>query len=258
MWRFRSFLPLSPGEEPITLGEGDTPLLGADAPARRLGLANLWIKDEGTNPTGSFKARGLSAADHPRRSRRGRAVRAADRGQCRRRRCRVRRPGRSAGPGLRADARPRERSWPRSLVFGGDLVLLDGHIGDCGAGGPRLRRRDRGRRSLHPARALSDRGQEDAGPGARACSSAGRCRLRSSIPTGGGTGLIGMWKAFLRAPRRRAGSRASCHGCTRCRAAAARRVVRAFESGARPVRALARSVDRGERVSACPARWATA
>src|ERR1044071_7165867 len=62
MWRFRSFLPLDPGEEPVTLGEGDTPLLRAPRLAAALGLGDIWIKDEGCNPTGSFKSRGLSAA----------------------------------------------------------------------------------------------------------------------------------------------------------------------------------------------------
>ena len=54
MWRFRSFLPLEGGEEPITLGEGDTPLLRAPRLASALGLGDIWIKDEGCNPTGSF------------------------------------------------------------------------------------------------------------------------------------------------------------------------------------------------------------
>src|SRR5690606_7816791 len=62
MWRSRPFLPLGPGESPMTLGEGDTPLLEAPRIGRRLGLTDLWIKDEAANPTGSFKARGLSAA----------------------------------------------------------------------------------------------------------------------------------------------------------------------------------------------------
>src|ERR1700710_2889274 len=62
MWRYRSFLPLEPGEEPVTLGEGDTPLLKAPRLAAALGLGDILIKDEGCHPTGSFKSRGLSAA----------------------------------------------------------------------------------------------------------------------------------------------------------------------------------------------------
>ena len=62
MWRYRSFLPLSPGEQPVTLGEGDTPLLHVARLGAELGLHELRVKDEGANPTGSFKSRGLSAA----------------------------------------------------------------------------------------------------------------------------------------------------------------------------------------------------
>ena len=62
MYRFRELLPLDPGEEPVTLGEGGTPLLPLPRLAAHLGLKHLWAKDEGQNPTGSFKARGLGMA----------------------------------------------------------------------------------------------------------------------------------------------------------------------------------------------------
>jgi threonine synthase len=62
MWRFRELLPLRDGEEPITIGEGDTPLLSLDRLGTELGGVRLLVKDEGRNPTGSFKDRGLSAA----------------------------------------------------------------------------------------------------------------------------------------------------------------------------------------------------
>ena len=62
MYRFRELTPLAPSEEPITLGEGGTPLLPLPRLARHLGLHHLWAKDEGQNPTGSFKARGLGMA----------------------------------------------------------------------------------------------------------------------------------------------------------------------------------------------------
>ena len=62
MYRFRELLPLDDAEEPVTLGEGATPLLSLPRVASHLGLAQLWAKDEGQNPTGSFKARGLGMA----------------------------------------------------------------------------------------------------------------------------------------------------------------------------------------------------
>lgn len=62
MYRFRELIPLHAGEEPVTLGEGGTPLLGLGRLAQHLGLTALFAKDEGQNPTGTFKARGLAMA----------------------------------------------------------------------------------------------------------------------------------------------------------------------------------------------------
>jgi threonine synthase len=62
MWRYRELMPLSDGEEPLTLGEGWTPLVHAKRIGKELGLPRLFVKDESLNPTNSFKARGLSAA----------------------------------------------------------------------------------------------------------------------------------------------------------------------------------------------------
>lgn len=62
LWRYRELLPLEPGERPLTLGEGGTPLLRARRAGAALRLARLLIKDEALNPTGSFKARGMAVA----------------------------------------------------------------------------------------------------------------------------------------------------------------------------------------------------
>jgi threonine synthase len=62
MYRFRELTPLAADEEPVTLGEGGTPLLALPRLGAHLGLRRLWAKDEGQNPTGSFKARGLGMA----------------------------------------------------------------------------------------------------------------------------------------------------------------------------------------------------
>src|SRR5260370_5566358 len=59
LWRYREVLP--PGE-PVTLGEGMTPLVHAARLGASMGLQRLYVKDEGLNPTGSFKARGMTAA----------------------------------------------------------------------------------------------------------------------------------------------------------------------------------------------------
>src|SRR5438034_74681 len=62
MWRYREMLPLFEGEEPVTLGEGFTPLVHAARLGRAVGLTRLFVKDESLNPTNSFKARGQSTA----------------------------------------------------------------------------------------------------------------------------------------------------------------------------------------------------
>jgi len=62
MWRYREILPIMKKENVVTLGEGWTPLTPTPRLAEKLGLSNLLVKDEGIMPTGSFKARGLSAA----------------------------------------------------------------------------------------------------------------------------------------------------------------------------------------------------
>ncbi|MCL6640192.1 MAG: pyridoxal-phosphate dependent enzyme, partial [Candidatus Rokubacteria bacterium] len=62
MYRFRELTPLEAGEEPVTLGEGGTPLVPLPRLAAHLGLRQLLAKDEGQNPTGTFKARGLGMA----------------------------------------------------------------------------------------------------------------------------------------------------------------------------------------------------
>jgi threonine synthase len=194
MWRFRSWLPITPDEEPVTLGEGDTPLLRAAATGRALGFDDLWIKDEGANPTGSFKARGLSAAVT-------RALRAGASGFVlpTAGNAGVAAAAYAARAGLPVRVYAPDTTPPAILMqirwFGGDLVLLDGHIGDCGRAArayaaetgavdlSTLREpyRIEGKKTLGLELALQQ-----------------NWTLPDVIiyPTGGGTGLIGMWKAF--------------------------------------------------------------
>ncbi len=62
IWRYRELLPLADTHQILALGEGGTPLLRADRQGARLGLSRLYIKDEGLNPTASFKVRGMAVA----------------------------------------------------------------------------------------------------------------------------------------------------------------------------------------------------
>jgi threonine synthase len=194
MWRYREWLPLVDGEQPISLGEGCTPLLGLEHLGRSLGFEQLLVKDEGLNPTGSFKARGLAAAV-------SRAVLAGAQ------RFVVPTAG-NAGVALAAYATRAGVSarvyapaaTPATILsqikrFGADLQLIDGHIGDCGKA----------------ARAYSaETGAVDVSTLREPYRIEGKKTLGLELaeqlgwtlpdvivyPTGGGTGLIGMWKAF--------------------------------------------------------------
>jgi threonine synthase len=195
MWRFRNFLPLQAGEEPVTLGEGDTPLLRAPRLAGALGLGDIWIKDEGCNPTGSFKSRGLSAA----------ITRASLAGA---NQFVVPTAGNavfaSAAYAARAGAQVRvyaPRTTPATILsqivaFGGDLVLLDGHIGDCGKAA-RTYAAETGAMDLSTLR------EPYRIEGKKTLGLEIAMQLNWTMPdviiypTGGGTGLIGMWKAFV-------------------------------------------------------------
>ncbi len=194
MWRYREWLPLADGESPVTLGEGGTPLLAVERVAARHGFGDLWVKDESGNPTGSFKARGLAAA----------VTRAVQAGV---RRLVVPTAG-NAGVALaayatRAGVAARvyaPASTPPTILtqirsFGAELVLVEGHIGDCGKA----------------ARAYAaDTGALDVSTLREPYRIEGKKSLGLELaeqfgwtlpdvivyPTGGGTGLIGMWKAF--------------------------------------------------------------
>ncbi len=194
MWRYRPFLPLMPDEQPVTLGEGDTPLLRCTRTGARQGFSDLWVKDEAANPTGSFKARGLSAA----------ITRAYAAGV---RRFVIPTAGNAgvaaaayaarAGVSVRVYA---PRSTPATILaqietFGGDLQLLDGHIGDCGKAA-RAYGAESGAMDLSTLREpYRIEGKKTLG---LELSMQLGWRLPDAIiyPTGGGTGLLGMWKAF--------------------------------------------------------------
>ncbi|MEQ1691483.1 MAG: threonine synthase [Gemmatimonas sp.] len=130
-WRYRALLPVFDGEAPVSLGEGLTPLIETPALAAAVGVRRLWIKDEGQNPTGSFKARGMTAAVTrargagmpglvvPTAGNAGAALAAY---------------GAAAGMPVRVFA---PRTTPRPILdtieaMGATLIRIDGHIGDAG------------------------------------------------------------------------------------------------------------------------------
>jgi threonine synthase len=194
MWRFRRFLPLADGEAPVTLGEGDTPLLQLDRAAPTLGYDALWLKDESTNPTGSFKARGLAMAVTravlggaeafvvPTAGNAGVALAAYA--------ARAGRPARIYAPATTPRTILNQIRW-----FGGDLELLDGHIGDCGRRALEFARET----GAFPMATLREpyRIEGKKTLGLEIARQMG-WRLPDAVvyPAGGGTGLIGMWLAF--------------------------------------------------------------
>jgi len=194
MWRHREFMPLMPGEEPVSLGEGGTPLLRSGRLAERLGVRDLWIKDEAPNPTGSFKARGLAAAIT-------RAVKAGARSfvlpTAGNAGVAAAAYGARAGAGVKVFA---PRSTPKPLLaqmaaYGADVVTIEGHIGDCG----KLARQHAAETLAMDLSTLREpyRIEGKKTLGLEIAEQLGWSLPGAIIyPAGGGTGLIGMWKAF--------------------------------------------------------------
>jgi threonine synthase len=194
MWRYREWLPLEPEAEPVTLGEGATPLVRAHRLERHVGVRELWIKDESQNPTGSFKARGLAMAVTRARAGGARGFTIPTAGNAG---VALSAYGARAGLPVRVFA---PRTTPQTILqqiraFGADLELLDGHIGDCG----------RASRAYADASGAFDvstlrepyRIEGKKTLGLELAEQFG-WRLPDVVvyPAGGGTGLIGMWKAF--------------------------------------------------------------
>ena len=194
MWRYADVLPLARGEVPVSLGEGGTPLLASPVLAGELGLRALWVKDEALNPTGSFKARGMSAAVTrakalgapglvvPTAGNAGAALAAY---------------GAAAAMPVRVYA---PDSTPRGLLdtiraLGARLELVPGHIGDAG-------RAARAFATEHGWLDMSTLREPYRIEGKKTMGLEIAEQLGWSYPdaivypTGGGTGLIGMWKVF--------------------------------------------------------------
>ena len=185
MWRYAAVLP---DAEPVTLGEGFTPML----PSRK--YANLWIKDEGLNPTGSFKARGMSAAITMLRHYGVKKLASP-----------------SAGNAGGAMASYAAAAGLESFIFmpkdvpianrleveaaGANLTLVDGLISDCG----RMVAERKEKEGWFDLSTLKEpfRIEGKKTMGYEVAEQMGWTLPNAILyPTGGGVGLIGMWKAF--------------------------------------------------------------
>jgi threonine synthase len=230
MWRWRELLPLPLAKDPVTLGEGDTPLLPAPRLGQQLGLKKLWVKDEAVNPTGSFKARGLSAAitmaQHlgarvivvPSAGNAGGAVAAY-----------AARAGLPAHVFVPADT-PEVNQLEVGL-YGGHLERIDGLIDACGKRAAEVRE-ELGAFDMstlkEPYRLEGKKTM-----GLELAEQLG-WKLPDVImyPTGGGTGLIGMHKAFGELMELGWLERGPMPRFVSVQATGCAPIVRAFESGA--------------------------
>jgi threonine synthase len=194
MWRYAPLLPVSSAESIVTLGEGMTPLLAAPRLGERLGARNLYVKDEGLNPTGSFKARGLSCA----------VSMAKELGA---RKLAIPSAGNAAGAlaayaaaaGLEAHIfMPRDvplANFIECKMYGANVTLVDGLISDCG----RIVAERAAAECWYDVSTLKEpyRIEGKKTMGLELAEQLG-WKLPDAIfyPTGGGVGIIGMWKAF--------------------------------------------------------------
>src|SRR5713101_5599325 len=132
LWRYREVLPVERDENIVNLGEGFTPLVHASRLGKQLGLRELYIKDEGQNPTQSFKARGMAAAVSMARELGAKKLAVPSAGNA---------AGALAAYAARAGLEAHifmPRDTPRANVIeceqtGAQVTLMDGLITDCGA-----------------------------------------------------------------------------------------------------------------------------
>jgi len=228
MWRYAPVLPVSQPSALVTLGEGWTPLVKARNFGASLGMENLWLKDEGLNPTGSFKARGLSCAISMCKELGIEKVALGSAGNAASATAAY-----AAAAGIEAHifmpADVPQANYIECKSFGARVTLVDGLISDCG----RMVAERKDAEGWFDMNTLKEpyrvEGKKTMG---YEVAEQFRWKLPNAIlyPTGGGVGLIGMWKAFeeLEALGWTAGERprmiaVQAEGCAP--------VVRAFEQG---------------------------
>jgi len=194
LWRYAAALPLGDDESPVCLGEGVTPLVESDALARLVGVRRLWIKDEGVNPTASFKARGLAAAVTRARARGvpGLVVPTAGNAGAA-----LAAYGAAAGVPVRVYA---PATTPRPILdtiraMGVELMTIDGHIGDAGKLSVEFAQQSGYFNVATLREPYRVEGNKTLGI---EIAEQFDWKLPDVVvyPTGGGEGVIGMWKAF--------------------------------------------------------------
>lgn len=194
MWRYREVMPVLHDANIITLGEGGTPLISADRLADALGMSDVYIKDEGVNPTGSFKARGLGAA----------VSKAKELGQTR---LTMPSAGNAAGAMAAYAAAgsmeahvfmPKDAPIANKVecqAYGARLTLVDGFITDAG----QMSQRAAEELGLFDVSTLREpyRAEGKKTMGYEIVEQLG-FEVPDAIvyPTGGGTGIVGIWKAM--------------------------------------------------------------
>jgi threonine synthase len=194
MWRYRELMPLFDGEQPVSLGEGWTPLLHTQRLGAALGLSRLFVKDESLNPTNSFKARGLSAAVTKAKSLGATTLSVPSAGNAANAMAAY-----AAAAGLPAKVfMPKDVKVPfirECELYGADVTLVDGLITDAG------------RIAAEKGKPL---GWYDVSTLKEPYRIEGKKTMAYELgeqldwqfpdwiiyPTGGGTGMVGMWKAF--------------------------------------------------------------
>jgi len=230
MWRYRELMPLFDGEEPLTLGEGWTPLIHAQRLGAELGLRRLFVKDESLNPTNSFKARGLCAA----------VTRAAHLGATV---LSIPSAGNAANAlaayaavaGIEARVfMPKDVKSPfirECELYGAHITLVDGLITDAG----RMAAEQGTPRGWYDASTLKEPYRIE-GKKTMAYELGEQLAWQFPdwiiYPTGGGTGMVGMWKAFEEMERIGWKPRGTRPKMVSAQAEHCAPIVRAFEQGA--------------------------
>jgi len=194
MWRYAPVLPVRNKTSIVSLGEGMTPLLATRRLGARLGAHDLWVKDEGLNPTGSFKARGLSCAVSMCVELGIRKVAIPSAGNAASALAAY-----AAAAGLEAYIfMPRDvpqSNYVECRAFGAHVTLVDGLISDCG----KMVAERKDAEGWFDISTLKEpyRIEGKKTMGYEVAEQLG-WKLPDVIfyPAGGGVGLIGMWKAF--------------------------------------------------------------